>query len=435
MNTYDGIDLDSPIDESTYNDTVNYLFGKLPYFNRDGKTAIKKSLDNILILCRELGNPQDQFKSIHVAGTNGKGSVCHSLSAILQQNGFKTGLYTSPHLIDITERCRIDGVPAPKSFIVHFVARYKTIIESVQPSFFELTCAMAFEWFALQKVDIAVIETGLGGRLDSTNIIKPILSIITNISYDHCDLLGNTLQEIASEKAGIIKCNTPVLIGRKQPEVSEVFRLYAKMQDAPIFFSEHFLFDNPSYNYDLKGICQHENLQTVLSSIHLLGQLGFTIDIQSEQTRYALSHVTNISGLRGRWEVIQSHNPFILADTAHNEDGVQQLIKQVLSLPHQQLHIVWGMMHDKDRTNIWKCMPPDATYYFAKPDVPRGMGAKQLLEEAKAFHLKGQSFDSVTDAYRDASTNANINDVILIGGSTFVVADLLRYLDSLSAIS
>jgi dihydrofolate synthase / folylpolyglutamate synthase len=431
MSKYDEVDFDSPIDESTYNNTVNYLFGKLPYFNRDGKTAIKKSLDNIINLCRELGNPQDQFKSIHIAGTNGKGSVCHSLSAIFQQHGFKTGLYTSPHLIDITERCRIDGIPAPKSFIVHFVACHKSIIESVQPSFFELTCAMAFEWFALQKVDIAVIETGLGGRLDSTNIIKPVLSIITNISYDHCDLLGNTLQEIASEKAGIIKCNTPVLIGRKQPEISDVFRLHAKMQDAPIFFSEHFHFDIHSYNYDLKGRCQNENLQTVLSSIHLLGQLGFSVDIQSDQTRYALSHVTNISGLRGRWEVIQSHNPFILADTAHNEDGVQQLIEQVLSLPHLRVHIVWGMMHDKDRTNIWKCMPPNATYYFAKPDVPRGMDATLLLEEAKAYNLNGRSYDSVTEAYHDACSNADANDVILIGGSTFVVADLLRYLDSL----
>lgn len=407
----------------TYTETLDYLYTKLPYFTRDGAAALKPDLTNTLKLCAVLGNPQHQFKCIHIAGTNGKGSTSNMLSAIFQTHGYKTGLYTSPHLLDFRERIRMNGEMVSKDFIVNFVEKIIPFINEIQPSFFEITVAMCFQYFAEQKVDYAIIETGLGGRLDSTNIISPILSVITNIGYDHADLLGNTLAKIASEKAGIIKPSTPIVIGESNAETDNVFIEKAKIENAPIYFAE----TNPNYYNteiacDLKGNYQQKNCVTVMQAVEVLNTLGF--QLEHFKVAKALQNVQQLTGFKGRWEIL-GKNPTIIADTGHNEHGLKLVINQLLNLKFEKLHIVFGMVKDKDRSKILILLPTQATYYFCSPNLPRGLDALDLQTECISFGLKGNVYKSVADALLNAKENAAPNDVIFIGGSTFVVAEII----------
>ena len=406
-----------------YKETVEFLYTKLPYFTRDGKSAIKKDLTNTIKLCEVLNNPHLSFKTIHIAGTNGKGSVSNMLSAVLQNNGYKTGLYTSPHLKDFRERIRIDGVMITEEYVIDFVERIKPHLETIQPSFFEITVALCFDYFAQNKLDIAIIETGLGGRLDSTNIISPLLSIITNIGYDHMDLLGNTLSLIAYEKAGIIKQYTPVVIGESIPETKSVFLQKAKEQNADIYFAEEDINPNCSEgSFDLTGHYQVKNRNTVFKSLEILTQLGFKLDLN--KTMEALQNVKTLTGFRGRWDVINSE-PKIIADTGHNIDGIQYIINQLKSEKYHQLHMVIGMVKDKDRTAILSLLPKEATYYFCSPNIPRGLEAKVLEQEANLLGLNGSSYQSVEEALNSAKSKAQNTDLIFVGGSTFVVAEII----------
>lgn len=406
-----------------YKETVEFLYTKLPYFTRDGKSAIKKDLTNTIKLCEVLNNPHLSFKTIHIAGTNGKGSVSNMLSAVLQKNGYKTGLYTSPHLKDFRERIRIDGEMITEEYVVDFVERIKPHIETIQPSFFEITVALCFDYFAHNKLDIAIIETGLGGRLDSTNIISPLLSIITNIGFDHMDLLGNTLPLIAFEKAGIIKNNTPVVIGETVPETKPVFLQKAMEQNAEIYFAEDDI--NPHSTdgaFDLNGDYQVKNRNTVFKSLEILSQLGFVIN--SNKTLEALQNVKSLTGFRGRWDIL-SQEPKIIADTGHNIDGIKFIINQLKSETYHQLHMVIGMVKDKDRTAILNLLPKEAKYYFCCPNIPRGLESQLLEQEAKELGLNGHSYPSVEAALNSAKNKAQNNDLIFIGGSTFVVAEII----------
>ncbi len=406
-----------------YKETVEFLYTKLPYFTRDGKSAIKKDLNNTIKLCEVLNNPHLSFKTIHIAGTNGKGSVSNMLSAVLQNNGYKTGLYTSPHLKDFRERIRIDGEMITEDYVVDFVERIKPYIETIQPSFFEITVALCFDYFAHNKLDVAIIETGLGGRLDSTNIISPLLSIITNIGFDHMDLLGNTLPLIAFEKAGIIKNNTPVLIGETVPETKPVFLQKAMEQNAEIYFAEDDI--NPHSIdgiFDLNGDYQVKNRNTVFKSLEILSQLGFVIN--SNKTLEALQNVKSLTGFRGRWDVL-SQDPKIIADTGHNIDGIKFIINQLKSETYHQLHMVIGMVKDKDRTAILNLLPKEAKYYFCCPNIPRGLESQLLEQEAKELGLNGHSYPSVEAALNSAKNKAQNTDLIFIGGSTFVVAEII----------
>jgi dihydrofolate synthase/folylpolyglutamate synthase len=406
-----------------YKETVEFLYTKLPYFTRDGKSAIKKDLTNTIKLCEVLNNPHLSFKTIHIAGTNGKGSVSNMLSAVLQNNGYKTGLYTSPHLKDFRERIRIDGVMITEEYVIDFVERIKPHLETIQPSFFEITVALCFDYFAQNKLDIAIVETGLGGRLDSTNIISPLLSIITNIGYDHMDLLGNTLSLIAYEKAGIIKQYTPVVIGESIPETKSVFLQKAKEQNADIYFAEEDINPNSSEgSFDLTGHYQVKNRNTVFKSLEILTQLGFKLDLN--KTMEALQNVKTLTGFRGRWDVINSE-PKIIADTGHNIDGIQYIINQLKSEKYHQLHMVIGMVKDKDRTAILSLLPKEATYYFCCPNIPRGLEAKVLEQEANLLGLNGSSYQSVEEALNSAKSKAQNTDLIFVGGSTFVVAEII----------
>lgn len=406
-----------------YKETVEFLYTKLPYFTRDGKSAIKKDLTNTIKLCEVLNNPHLSFRTIHIAGTNGKGSVSNMLSAVLQNNGYKTGLYTSPHLKDFRERIRIDGEMITEEYVVDFVERIKPHIETIQPSFFEITVALCFDYFAHNKLDIAIIETGLGGRLDSTNIISPLLSIITNIGFDHMDLLGNTLPLIAFEKAGIIKNNTPVVIGETVPETKPVFLQKAMEQNAEIYFAEDDI--NPHSldgAFDLNGDYQVKNRNTVFKSLEILSQLGFVIN--SNKTLEALQNVKSLTGFRGRWDVL-SQEPKIIADTGHNIDGIKFIINQLKSETYHQLHMVIGMVKDKDRTAILNLLPKEAKYYFCCPNIPRGLESQLLEQEANELGLNGHSYSSVEAALNSAKNKAQNNDLIFIGGSTFVVAEII----------
>ncbi|MCO6495693.1 MAG: bifunctional folylpolyglutamate synthase/dihydrofolate synthase [Bacteroidetes bacterium] len=407
-----------------YSQAITYLFSKLPYFSRDGKKAIKYSLDKIMYLCDKAGNPQNNFHSIHIAGTNGKGSVSHSISAVFQANGYKTALYTSPHLTDFRERMRINGEMIPKEYVANFINKYHILIEEIKPSFFEITQVIAFSWFAESKVDIAVIETGLGGRLDSTNIIKPKLSVITNISFDHTDILGDTLEKIAEEKAGIIKPQTPVVIGRLQPDIHFVFERKSKEMDAKLYKSSDFHFSE-NVDFQLKGIYQKENIITIRAALKVLEddcQYRFSKD----KILYALSHVKELTGLRGRWDVLREKNPKIIADTGHNEDGIKHVVSQLNSEQFCKLRFIIGMMVDKKRDKIWKLLPKDAQYYFCRPNVPRGMNEIELMNEAKSNGLIGNCYSSCEEALRNAILDAGIDHLIFIGGSTFVVAELIE---------
>ncbi len=405
-----------------YSQTVEWMFLQLPMYQRIGADAFKKDLVNIINFSDFLGNPQTSFKSIHIAGTNGKGSTSHMLASILQEAGFKVGLYTSPHLVDFRERIKINGKEIPENEVVDFINKNKAYLEAQKLSFFEMTVGMAFQYFAKERVDIAVVEVGLGGRLDSTNIINPILSIITNIGLDHTNILGNSLEEIAAEKAGIIKKDTPVIIGEFQEETYPVFREIAQLNSAKIDLASTFDIQIKS---DLKGDYQQKNGKTAyVASMHLQS-MGFKIS--SENITNGLKAVIPNTGLQGRWQQIHS-NPKVLCDTAHNKEGLTYVIEQLKSESYNKLHIVLGVVNDKNLDLVLPLFPINATYYFCKPDIPRGLDEKKLMEEAQKYKLKGTTYSSVGSAYSNALNNAKTEDLIFIGGSTFVVAEALSNL-------
>jgi len=425
-----------------YQETVQYLFEKLPMFTRIGAAAYKKDLTNTNRLCEALGNPHLKFKSIHVAGTNGKGSTSHMLAAIMQTAGYKTGLYTSPHLHDFRERIKVNGALCKEEFVVAFTQKIIPLIEEIQPSFFEITVAMAFAYFAEQKVDIAIIEVGLGGRLDSTNIIYPELCVITNIGWDHMNMLGNTLPEIASEKAGIIKPNVPVVIGEYNSETKPVFIAKANVEKASIYFAqeqyevtkhvskEKFLEvevncfetqEKQCYSLDLTGAYQTKNILSVIAAVKILQQKVWNLN--EVILKNALSKTKQLTGLHGRWELI-NETPKIITDVGHNVDGVQQIVEQLKTTNYQQLHIVIGMAKDKEVDKVLALLPTNAMYYFTKAQIPRALLENELQEKAAIFSLHGKAFTTVMDALRSAIDCANQNDLILVCGSVFVVAEV-----------
>jgi len=431
-----------------YQQTIEYLYQHLPMFSRIGAAAYKEDLHNTIALCNALDNPETKFKSIHIAGTNGKGSTSHMLAAMLQQAGYKTGLYTSPHLKDFGERIKINGQMINEDFVIDFVERTKTVSESIQPSFFELTVAMAFDYFAKEKVDIAVIETGLGGRLDSTNVITPILSIITNIGYDHMNILGNTLQEIAKEKAGIIKDKVPVIIGEYLTETKDIFIGKAAACNAPIYFAqeeykvtdivstthmlnckvtstEHNITEN--FTLDLNGLYQTKNLCTVLCAEGILMQQGFKIKNDAE--KFALANTKKLTGLHGRWDVI-AENPAIVLDVAHNEDGIKQVLQQLATKQKNNVHFVIGMVKDKEVDKVLSLLPTDANYYFTNAHIQRALPAEELHAKASIFNLQGNIFDDVNKAIAAAKQKAAATDLIIVCGSVFLVGEVAMPADA-----
>ncbi len=426
-----------------YKQTIEYLYTQLPMFSRIGPAAYKKDIHNTIELCDALKNPQNKFKSIHIAGTNGKGSTSHMLAAILQQAGYKTGLYTSPHIKDFGERIRIDGKMIDQNFVIAFAEKTKAICSKIEPSFFELTVAMAFEYFASEKVDIAVIETGLGGRLDSTNIISPILSIITNIGLDHTNLLGNTISEIAQEKAGIIKLNTPVIIGESTTETSPIFEeKSAEMGTTAIYADNIITIESVEMNnnhlqcrchnkiektteliyLDLTGAYQIKNLKTVLAATSILNKVGF--NITPGHKKNALSKVKKLTGFKGRWEVI-AENPLLILDVAHNKDGIQSVVNQLQEqYPNSHLHIVVGFVNDKDISGILDLLPKNASYYFTNAHIERALPFEILKLKAEEKNLMGEGYDNVNDAIYAAKSNAEKKDVILVCGSFFILSEI-----------
>ena len=410
-------------------------------FSRMGSAAFRKDLVNIKLLCEALGNPHEKFKSIHVAGTNGKGSVSHMLAAIFQKASYKTGLYTSPHLYDFRERIKIDGVMLSEDFVVEFVDKIKPLIERLEPSFFEITVAMAFDVFARQQIDIAIIEVGLGGRLDSTNIITPELSVITNIGWDHMNMLGSTLEEIAVEKAGIIKPGVPVIIGELHPETKPVFEKRASEVNAPLFYAED-MFTDVSYQLyhdhlavqykkeddqlvniqtDLTGIYQIQNVGTVLTAVEVLQRLEWKLE--EETVRTALPVAKAITGLMGRWDVIHQ-NPTIILEVAHNKNGIEKMLAHLNQISFHYLHIVMGVVKDKDVEQIFALLPKSATYYFTQAHIPRALPAAELKEKAALMALSGNAFDDVNAALQKALEDAAKEDVIIVCGSIFLVAEV-----------
>ena len=398
-----------------YKDTLNYLFSQLPMYQRTGVAAYKKDIGNIIKACDFLNNPQEKFKSIHIAGTNGKGSTAHLLSSVLQEAGYKTGLYTSPHLIDFRERIKINGEKISEEHVIDFVNSNKENFETINMSFFEYTVAMAFYEFEKEKVDIAIIETGLGGRLDSTNIVNPLLSIITNIGYDHMNLLGDSLEEIAFEKAGIIKENTPVLIGKKQQEIDHVFKKQANKKNASLTYAKRF--DN-QFSEEIP-VYQKENINTVISAIDVLNW-----NISNEEINSGIKNVKINTGLRGRWEVL-STKPKIVCDTGHNIDGINQVINHLEKIKYGKLHFVFGTVNDKKLDSILNILPKDGIYYFCKAKIDRALDANKLKSLCESKNIFGESYSSVTSALNAAKKNSENEDLILIGGSTFVVAEVL----------
>jgi len=429
----------------TYEETLAYLFEKLPMFHRIGPAAYKANLDNTHSIMDLLDHPEKDFRCVHIAGTNGKGSTSHMLASILQQSGYKTGLYTSPHLRDFRERIRVNGKMIEKTEVVKFVKKYRKDFEKIEPSFFEWTVGLAFDYFSRKDVDIAIIETGLGGRLDSTNVVTPLVSVITNVQWDHMNLLGNTLQKIAKEKAGIIKKEIPVVIGTTQKETSAIFKTTSKKYSAPIYFadkifradqSEEMLQSGNQYldvsrnkqpylkdlKLDLGGWYQLKNIPTVLQTAELLQDKGF--ELNRKNIRKGLGAVRKNTGFSGRWQVL-GKNPLIVADTGHNVDGISEVIEQLKNIPYRKLHFVIGMVSDKDSSGILKLLPKKATYYFCKPDIPRGKNPEELRKEASAAGLKGKIYKSVASAFNHAKDEAGKNDLIFVGGSTFVVAEVI----------
>lgn len=430
-----------------YSETLDFLFSRLPIFQRIGPAAYKNNLENTHRLDKFYGHPHQQFKSIHVAGTNGKGSVSHMLAAVLQLAGYKTGLYTSPHLKDFRERIRIDGKMISKNDISEWVDNYRinNNVWKLEPSFFELTVAMAFDLFAKHKIDIAVVEVGLGGRLDSTNIITPDVSIITNIGLDHIELLGNDIKTIAAEKSGIIKPDVPIVVGTTQPEIQSVFEIAARKNNAPLFYAdqeykvEYALRDlagnqvvsvirgekkfMQDLTLDLKGMYQQKNVPAVLKSIELLREKGWKIE--NTAIYRGLSETVKTTELQGRWQII-GNNPLMVCDTGHNAEGIAEITNQIKQTPYKNLHIVFGMVNDKSPEKILNCLPQDAFYYFTKASIPRALNEKILAEKAALYGLKGQVFPKVSQAFKMAQEKAGKNDLIFIGGSTFVVAEILE---------
>lgn len=388
-------------------------------FQRQGSTAFKKDLTNIKALCKILHEPQNSYPTVHVAGTNGKGSTSHMIASVLQAAGYKVGLYTSPHLKDFRERIRVNGQPIDETTVIDFIETHQSFLVHQQLSFFELTVGMAFEYFSTQEVDIAVIEVGLGGRLDSTNIIRPLVSVITNIGLDHTQYLGETLKEIAFEKGGIIKREVPVVVGEFQEEVIEVFQSLAKAVNAPVFIADHFI--NENFETDLLGVYQKKNMKTAVQCLRLLDQMGF--EIGDDQVKKGLKNVSRYTGLKGRWQVL-GENPKVICDTAHNREGLSIVMSQVQKESFNRLHMVLGVVNDKDLKTILTLLPKNARYYFCKPDIPRGLSAEILKREGLAYGLYGDVFESVGAAYKDAMKKAASDDLIFIGGSTFVVAEL-----------
>ena len=427
----------------TYKQTLEYLFTKLPMYQRVGAAAYKANLDNTIAICSALGNPEKKLKCIHIAGTNGKGSSSHMLAAILQQAGYKTGLYTSPHLTDFRERIRVNGKMISQADVVKFVEANKDTFEKIEPSFFEWTVGLAFDYFVKEEVDIAVIEVGLGGRLDSTNVINPVACLITNIGMDHMNLLGDTLPKIAAEKAGIIKSRVPVVISQTQLEAISVFNNTAKDLKAPVEFADkkfkvqsyeykaHSLNvtilnkkinQSVSYELDLKGSYQLKNLPGVLNMVEVLRSKGFMIEEKEESS--ALRQVQKLTGLRGRWQTL-SEKPLVIADTGHNEDGIREVLENIRRYPFQKLHMVLGMVNDKDPGKILKLLPKDAVYYFCKASIPRALDEQELSALAKKAGLNGATFKTVAEALAKARKQAKVKDLVFVGGSTFTVADAL----------
>lgn len=423
-----------------YKETLDYLFAKLPMFQRIGDQAFKKDLSNTLALLEALGNPHKQFRSIHIAGTNGKGSVTHILASILQAADYKVACYTSPHYIDFRERIKINGELVSESFVIDFVERIKPSIEKIKPSFFEITVAMAFDYFAKQAIDIAVIETGMGGRFDSTNVLTPLLSIITNISYDHQQFLGDTLEKIAFEKAGIIKPEVPVIIGEYQKETAPVFLEKALSVDANLFYAKE-LFEiidfetsiegsafttyfgkrKLHYSSDLSGNFQQKNIQTALAALVLMSD---SFEIPDDAKRKGLENVRISTYFLGRNMKLQD-SPLAIADSAHNEAGIQELREMLVKIEYEKLHFVYGTVSDKDLSKVIPLLPQDATYYFCKANIPRGMDALKLAQEASALGLTGKAYGSVKEAYEQALNNAKTNDLVMVSGSIFVVAEVM----------
>ena len=422
----------------TYDETVTYLFNCAPPFQQVGGAGYKEGLSTTVALDNHLGNPHRKFRTIHIAGTNGKGSTSHTLAAILQESGYKVGLYTSPHLIDFRERIRVNGVPASKEYVTEFVEKHRSFFEPLQPSFFELTTAMAFNSFAMQNVDVAVIEVGLGGRLDCTNIITPELSVITNISPDHTQFLGQTLAEIANEKAGIIKHAVPVVIGETTEETKRVFLEKASQENAPIIFAEEerpvkaatatgsgYIYETERYGRiegELGGYCQEKNTATILTAVEQLRSAGFVIP--DNAVRKAFTNVCSLTGLMGRWQTIGTH-PRTVCDAGHNIGGIEYISKQLKEIECTTLRIVFGMVSDKDITAVLSLMPKEAAYYFTQASIKRAMPAGELKEKAAAFGLHGKSYPTVKEALEAARNDSGENDFIFVGGSCFIVADLL----------
>lgn len=420
----------------TYNQAVQYLFDSAPMFQNVGAAAYKEGLGGTLFLDEHFGHPHRSYRTIHVGGTNGKGSVCHTLAAILQAQGYRVGLYTSPHLVDFRERIRVNGKMISKKRVIEFVEDLKaSLLEGRLEggySFFELATALAFKYFEEQKVDFAVIEVGLGGRLDCTNIITPVLSVITNISFDHVQFLGDTLPKIASEKAGIIKPGIPVCIGENiNPEVKAVFQNKADEVGAPITFAEESPLQLPLWGSDFKpaltGLCQEKNTRTILTSVRLLQEEG--IEISDKAIKRGFAEVCAMTGLMGRWQIL-SKKPLTICDTAHNVGGLEYIFRHLASIPHQRLHLVIGMVSDKDVNTVLTLVPKDAICYFTQASVNRAMPAEELTRRANAIGLQGTTYTNVASAYDIALSNASADDIIYIGGSTFVVADLLAYLNT-----
>jgi len=425
-----------------YEQTLDYLFAKLPMFSHIGSAAIRKDLTNTLALCQYLDNPYNKFKTIHIAGTNGKGSVSHMMASILQTAGFKTGLYTSPHLKDFRERIKVNGEMISKEFVSVFTEKIKPLIEKIEPSFFEITVAMAFDYFVEMNVDVAVIEVGLGGRLDSTNVITPEISVITNIGWDHMNLLGNSLDKIAYEKAGIIKQGVPVVVGETTPETRPVFEEVAAKNNASLTIASlkreamnwqwknHELIvetassgkvDHKIFHLDLPGIYQAKNLLTVLETCFQLQQKGWPVT--DDNIHKGLRHAKKITGLHGRWEVIHQ-SPLIVLDVAHNTDGIYQLMEQIEMTEHDQLHIILGMVKDKEIEKVLSLLPHNANYYFTQAHIPRAIDASLLQQKAQVYHLNGHVYGDVNAAISEAKNKAGKKDLIMICGSVFLVGEV-----------
>lgn len=432
----------------TYSEVISYLYSRLPVFHRIGSAAYKPGLGNITALCQALGNPQDKLKVIHVAGTNGKGSVSHYLASILQSAGYKNvGLHTSPHLIDFRERIKINGIPVGEQKITDFVNKHKELIERLNPSFFEISVAMVFCFFAEANCEVCVIETGLGGRLDSTNIVHPVLSVITNISFDHMAFLGDTLAKIAVEKAGIIKPGVPVVIGETTAETKQVFIDKAKECNSKIVFAEEiYQAENPSIasengkpflaidinkdgeltypslHSELCGLYQTKNICTVLASVDMLNSIGYKIS--NDNVKQGIEKVISQTGLLGRWQTI-SANPLTIADIGHNEAGIKEIIVQLSTIKYKHLHFVMGMVNDKEHHAVIALLPKDATYYFCKANIPRALSEKELQKIAAEYNLRGETYPSVKEALSNAQAKAQKDDLVLVGGSTFIVAEAI----------